>query len=263
MNYFLRTLEGIGDVTSGVVNTFVSVYVPRYIEKNLIDRHFLAFKDFVNDYPGMVYKSLVNDIIKYVRGLEGQWGQTGWAKLADNMAVWYANYLRKQKESDPEAYTAAMKKREEALIVQAEQEEAAAAAARLEELQEEAEREEAAAAAAAAVEQYEQTKDEIASQIEYIENGLVILTTPEQVQIYEEMTGKKYGEGISSGEIMDENLDFSNVPVYSETEKNFLWEDENSITWQDERGEIHTDPKAKEDNGIMWIAIAAAAVALL
>lgn len=257
MSYYLRTLEGLGNVDSGVVNTFVSVYVPRYIEKNLIDRHFFAFKDFVNDYPGIVYKSLINEIIGYVRGLEGQWGQSGWAKLSDNMAAWYTNYLRKQKESDTEAYTAAMQKREEALTIQAQEEAQAAAAASIEE----AEQEEAAAAAAAALEQYEQTKEEITSQIEYIENGQVILTTPEQVQIYEEITGKKYGEG-KREDVMNDDVDISNVVVYSDTEKNFLWEDEDSITWEDESGEIHTDPKVK-DNSIVWIAIAAAAVALL
>lgn len=275
MSYFLRTLEGLGD-TGVVANTFVSKYVPRYMNENLVDRYFFAFKDFVNDYPDMVYKSLVNEIIKYVRGLEGQWNQTGWAKLADNMAAWYTQFLRKNRDERAAQEQAA--RYEEAMKERA----AAEAAAQLEE--ENAQRienlrrieeEEAAAVAQQAIDERAALVDEIRENLADIETGRRVLVTPEQEQIYKELTGRDYSEILNRDnelkqivndvvnevepmqDITIENQVVESLPTYT-----IIDETAESITYEDEAGNIHVEPKASE-SAAPWLILAAAAALFL
>lgn len=272
MNYFLRTLEGPGDVTAGVVDTFVSNYVTRYMNENLVDRHFFAFRDFVNDYPDIVYKSLVNEIIKYVRGLEGRWGQTGWAKLADNMAVWYTQFLRKNRDELAEQegaaqYDEAMKKRAAAIAAAELEEENARRFENLRKIQEE----EAAAIAQQAIDERAALVEEISENLADIEAGRRVLVTAEQEEIYREITGRDYSEIINRdkelkqivkvkevapmNELNIENQVVESLPTYT-----IIDETADSITYEDEAGNIHIEPKA---SAAPWLILAAAAVLFL
>lgn len=269
MSYFLRTLEGLGD-TGVVANTFVSKYVPRYMNENLVDRYFFAFKDFVNDYPDIVYKSLVNDIIKYVRGLEGQWNQTGWAKLADNMAAWYTQFLRKNRDEQAEQaraaqYAEAMKARAEAEAAAQLEEENAQRIENLKRIQEE----EAAAIAQQAIDERAALVEEIRENLADIETGRRVLVTPEQEQIYKELTGRDYSEILEQdkelkqivnevepmNELQIENQVVESLPTYT-----IIDETADSITYEDEAGNVHVEPKA---SAAPWLILAAAAVLFL
>ena len=269
MSYFLRTLEGLGE--PGVVaNTFVSKYVPRYMNENLVDRYFFAFKDFVNDYPDIVYKSLVNDVIKYVRSLEGQWNQTGWAKLADNMAAWYTQFLRKnrdEQESQAQAaqYAEAMKERAAAEAAAQLEEENAQRIENLRRIEEE----DAAAVAQQAIDERAALVDEIRENLADIEAGRRVLVTPEQEQIYKELTGRDYSEILEQDnelkeivnevepmqEITLENQVVESLPTYT-----IIDETADSITYEDEAGNIHVEPKA---SAAPWLILAAAAALFL
>ena len=274
MNYFLRTLEGLGDVAGGVVNNFLSNYVSRYLNENLIDRHFFAFKDFVNDYPDIVYKSLVNDVIKYVRGLEGQWNQTGWSKLADNMAAWYTQFLRKnrdEQEAQAQAaqYAEAMKARAAAEAAAQLEEENAQRIENLKRIEEE----EAAAVAQQAIDERAALVDEIRENLADIETGRRVLVTPEQEQIYKELTGRDYSEILkqdnelkqivnesnevdSMQEITLENQVVESLPTYT-----IIDETADSFVYEDEAGNIHIEPKAQ--SAAPWLILAAAAALFL
>lgn len=238
MNYFLRTLEGLGDVTGGVVNTFLENYVSRYMNENLLDRHFFAFRDFVNDYPDMVYKSLVNEIIKYVRGLEGQWGQTGWAKLADNMAAWYTQFLRKSRDEQAAQEQAAQY--EEAMKERAAAIEAAQEAEESRRRQAEQAQEQAAAAARAYSEAMKaRPVDEIAkAQAEAVEQANEIINEVKPMQ-----------------DITLENQVIESTPTYT-----IIDETAESITYEDEAGNVHVEPKA---SAAPWLILAAAAALFL
>lgn len=270
MNYFLRTLEGLGDVTGGVVNTFLTNYVSRYMNENVLDRHFYAFRDFVNDYPGTAYKSLVNDIIKYVRSLEGQWNQTGWAKLADNMAAWYTNFLRQNRDEQAAQqqaaqYDEAMKARAAAIAAAELEEENERRIENLKRMQEE----EAAAIAQQAIDERAALVEEIIENIDDIEAGRRVLLTAEQEQIYKELTGRDYSEILNRDdelkqivnevkpmqEITLENQVVDSLPTYT-----IIDETADSITYEDEAGNIHVEPKS---NSATWLIIAAAAALFL
>lgn len=265
MNYYLRTLEGLGDVT-GVANTYVSKYVPRYMNENLLDRHFFAFRDFVNDYPESIYKSLVNEIIKYVRGLEGQWGQTGWAKLADNMAAWYTQFLRQNRDEQAAQeqaaqYDEAMKARAAAQL----EEENAQRIENLKRIEEE----EAAAIAQQAIDERAALVDEIRENLDDIEAGRRVLVTAEQEQIYKELTGRDYSEILEQdnelkeivnevepmNELQVENQVVESLPTYT-----IIDETADSITYEDEAGNVHVEPKA---SAAPWLILAAAAALFL
>ena len=273
MSYFLRTLEGLGD-TGGVANTFVSKYVPRYMNENLVDRYFFAFKDFVNDYPDIVYKSLVNDVIKYVRSLEGQWNQTGWSKLADNMAAWYTQFLRKnrdEQEAQAQAaqYAEAMKARAAAEAAAQLEEENAQRIENLRRIEEE----EAAAVAQQAIDERAYLVDEIRENLAEIETGRRVLVTPEQEQIYKELTGRDYSEILEKDnelkqivnesnevepmqEITLENQVVESLPTYT-----IIDETADSFVYEDEAGNIHIEPKAQ--SAAPWLILAAAAALFL
>lgn len=266
MNYFLRTLEGLRDVAGGVVNTFLSNYVSKYMNENLLDRHFFAFRDFVNDYPESIYKSLANEIIKYVRGLEGQWGQTGWAKLADNMAAWYTHFLRQNRDEQAEQeqaaqYDEAMKARAAAQL----EEENAQRIENLKRIEEE----EAAAIAQQAIDERAAIVEEIRENIDDIEAGRRVLVTSEQEQIYKELTGRDYSEILNRGnelkEIVNEvkpmnELQIENQVVESLPTYTIIDETAESITYEDEAGNVHIEPKA---SAAPWLILAAAAALFL
>ena len=270
MNYFLRTLEGLGDVAGGVVNNFLSNYVSRYLNENLLDRHFFAFRDFVNDYPESVYKSLVNEIIKYVRGLEGQWNQTGWAKLADNMAAWYTQFLiknRDEQEIQEQAaqYDEAMKERAAAEAAAQLEEENAQRIENLTRIQEE----EAAAIAQQAIDERAALVDEIRENLADIEAGRRLLVTAEQQQIYKELTGRDYSEILNKDnelkEIVNEvsqmqDITLENQVVESLPTYTIIDETADSITYEDEAGNIHVEPKS---SAAPWLILAAAAALFL
>lgn len=67
---------------------------------------------------------------------------------------------------------------------------------------------------------------------------------------------------INEGEKMEKNIELPETTISELPKYSVLWEDENSITYQDDdTGEIHTDPKAKSGAG--WILAAAAGLLLL
>lgn len=60
---------------------------------------------------------------------------------------------------------------------------------------------------------------------------------------------------------MNQNIELPEVSVSSLPEYNLLWEDSESITYEDESGNIHTEAKAKSGAG--WLLVAAAGLLFL
>lgn len=60
---------------------------------------------------------------------------------------------------------------------------------------------------------------------------------------------------------MNQNIDLPEVSVSSIPEYTFLWEDDESITYEDESGNIHTEAKSKSGAG--WLLVAAAGLLFL
>lgn len=60
---------------------------------------------------------------------------------------------------------------------------------------------------------------------------------------------------------MNQNIELPEVSVSSIPEYNLLWEDSESITYEDESGNIHTEAKAKSGSG--WLLVAAAGLLFL
>lgn len=60
---------------------------------------------------------------------------------------------------------------------------------------------------------------------------------------------------------MNQNIELPEVSVSSLPEYNLLWEDDESITYEDESGNIHTEAKSKSGAG--WILAAAAGLLFL
>lgn len=68
-------------------------------------------------------------------------------------------------------------------------------------------------------------------------------------------------EIINEGEQMNQNIELPETTISELPEYTILWEDSESITYEDEAGEIHTEAKAKSGAG--WILAAAAGLLLL
>ena len=66
---------------------------------------------------------------------------------------------------------------------------------------------------------------------------------------------------INEGEQMEQNIELPETTVSELPEYTVLWEDSESITYEDEAGNIHTEAKAKSGAG--WILAAAAGLLLL
>lgn len=268
MRYYLRTLEGVGRCFGGV----------------LYDEFLRRFETLLN--AGNSRKLSTYGALKQMRSMSS-------FKDADFSEI-YAVIDDKYK-GDPYNYREVFegkeafiidesRKRQKAQAQEAAQEQARAIAeaqeaqARAEMEAERAaalkfEQEEAAAQAAAEIAKYEALRDEIATNLNYIENGQMILTTPEAMQVYKELTGRDYSEILARDEeaaavyesevkkMNEQKIDIGPVVVSSEHEYTIIDEDENTITYQDETGAVYVEQKAK--SALPWLIAGAAALFLL
>lgn len=78
---------------------------------------------------------------------------------------------------------------------------------------------------------------------------------------YEPEASVTYEDTVIQEDDMNQNIELPEVIVSDLPEYNVLWEDSESITYEDESGNIHTEAKAK--SGVGWILAAAAGLLFL
>lgn len=268
MNYYLRTLEGVGRCFGGVLFDEFYKIVSRLksVGTDLKDAAFSALVQMRDKYPNSDFSEIYAAIDERYKS-----EPYNYKKVYEGKNAFIINESRKRQAAQASAQAseqarAMAQAKEEA--ERAEMEARRAAAARMEE-------EEAAAQAAAEIAQYEALRDEIANNINYIENGQMILTTPEALQVYKELTGRDYSEILArdeeaaavyesevkkmSEEEKTQMVEISPVVINSEHEYSIIDEDDKTITYQDETGMIHIEPKASV---APWLILAGAAAAL-
>lgn len=265
MRYYLRTLEGIGGcLGSALYDEFVQVFV-NYdntgIGKKLAA--FRALKQLRATYPNSDFTEIYNIV-------DGKY----YNKPSEYLNVWQGvhEFLKADSRSRQNIKAQEQASAQAAAIAKAREEEAESAYTNYNESIRQVQEEEAATQAAAVIAEYEALREEISENIEYIDNGQIVLTTPEQMRIYKELTGREYSEILERDEeaaetyesevkrMEEENktIEISPVVVSSEHEYTIIDEDANSITYQDETGEIYIEPKG----GKAWPWILAGAVAV-
>lgn len=290
MRYYLRTLEGIGRKMGGVVGDYAIEAYKKEHEKakqtpgiTIKDAYVLAWKNYINspiapqvpmnlettsESENELNKEKLLAIRDYIiskdsgQGIITQAAQNLYKSFSNN---YYSKNVRKIKDiADAEIRRAAAEASAEAKA----KEEAEAF-----EMMRRAEEEAAAEEAADALAEYQAIREEIANNLNYIKNGQMILTTPEALEVYKELTGRDYSEilarddeaaAIYESEVKkmeeeNEVINISPVVVSSEHEYTIIEEDSNTITYQDETGKIYIEPKA----GNAWPWIIAGGVALL
>lgn len=264
MSYFLRTLEGLGMLgdTSEHLKRFekqVDIFKRVY---SLKDSFFYALKSMREYWPD----ESLDDIYNYYAQFKDA---PNYPAISEGIRLFKAYESRQRQKEQAQAQASEQAQAQARAIYQAEAE---AEAAELEARRAAAyrrEQDEAAAQAAEEIERYTALRDEIKLNLEYIENGQRILTTPEQMQIYKELTGREYSEILNKDdelkqiinevapmqEINIENQVIESLPTYT-----IISEDSESITYEDEAGNVHIEPKA---SAAPWLVIAAAAVLFL
>ena len=264
MNYFLRTLEGVGTLgdTSehlkrfeNQVNIFKRVY-------SLKDAFFYALKSMREYWPD----ESLEDIYNYYAQFKDA---PNYPQISEGIRLFKVYESRQRQQEQAQAQASEQAQAQARAIYQAVAE---AQAAEMEARRANAyrrEQEEAAAQAAEEIERYTALRDEISLNLEYIENGQRILTTPEQMQIYKELTGSDYSEILNRDdelkqivnevlpmqEINIENQVIESTPTYT-----IIDETADSITYEDEAGNVHIEPKA---SAAPWLIVAAAAAFFL
>lgn len=264
MSYYLRTLEGIGmlgDTSEHLqrfenqVNIFKRVY-------SLKDAFFYALKSMREYWPD----ESLDDIYNYYAQFKDA---PNYPEISEGIRLFKAYESRQRQKAQAQDQASEQAQAQARAIYQAEAE---AEAAEMEARRAAAYRrdqEEAAALAAEEIERYAALRDEISVNLDYVENGQMILTTPEQMQIYKELTDRDYSEilarddeaaAVYESEIkkMDQNINLTETPVYSEHEYTIIDEDANTITYQDETGAVHVEPKA--GRALPWIIAGAVAL---
>lgn len=280
MNYYLRTLEGLGNLRGVVGEYAIEAYKKEldaakqtpgikisdafvmawnnYLNSPILKATLVTLKENENELNRERLQAVRDFIISYDSG-DGVIKNIA-NKLYNSFSIKYYN---KNKINITEHQDKI--EREEATRQRTEAGEAVETLKRYEQ-------EELAAQAAQEIERYEALRDEILNNIKYIENGQMILTTPEQMQIYKELTGRDYSEILehddeaaaiyeSEVEKMNEqNIDISPVVISSQHEYTIIDEDDNTITYQDETGAVYVEPKA---SAATWLILAAAAALFL
>ena len=199
MNYFLRTLEGLGYTNPYLSSPYVKYFNDIFREisaPSVSERYFETFKRFVKSYPEKnILDRAVKDVLNYIKDFENTPGQSGWVQIANNLSGWYTRYLREnyQKTFDREGYEEAMKAQAEAM---------------------------------------QQAQAEAVEQANEIIN-----------------------EGATMQELTLENQVIESTPTYT-----IIDETADSITYEDEAGNVHIEPKS---NAATWLIIAAAAALFL
>ena len=246
MNYFLRTLEGLGYTNPYLSSPYVKYFNDIFREisaPSVSERYFETFKRFVKSYPEKnILDRAVKDVLNYIKDFENTPGQSGWVQIANNLSGWYTRYLREnyQKTFDREGYEEAMKAQAEAMQqAQAEALEQAQAGEETRRRQAEQAREDAAAAARA----YSEAMKAQAEAMEQAQAEAV------------EQANEIINEGATMQELTLENQVIESTPTYT-----IIDETADSITYEDEAGNVHIEPKS---NAATWLIIAAAAALFL
>lgn len=81
------------------------------------------------------------------------------------------------------------------------------------------------------------------------------------LEVQEPEASVSYEDTVIQEGDMNQNIELPEVSVSSLPEYNLLWEDSESITYEDEAGNIHTEAKAKSGAG--WLLAAAAGLLFL
>lgn len=199
MNYYLRTLEGLGRCLAGLDD----------IQKNFLNNSLKRNFEETNDLQKAVYNTIKNAVYYQDYNLDDivSWLLEGYKDSIQEPLIKEAIRLYKVYES---------RQRQQA------------------QAQEQASEQAAAERSAKEVEPMTAT---ITDSVEYSTDNEVITMN-------------------------DENIEVGPVVVPSAHEYTYLWEDEKSITYQDETGEIHTEPKA-ENSAAPWLIAVAAALLFL
>lgn len=270
MNYYLRTLEGLGRCLGGsLYDEFLQVFQNYVIQGNARKLStFNALKYLRLIYPDADFSEIyetIND--KYYNSPANYRDVAAGAhefRVADSRARQAAAAQKQESEKAAAIYRARA-------IEEAEKQASEMEARRAADYKKQ--QEAAAQEAAAAIAEYKAQRDEIASNLNYIENGQVILTTPEQQAIYKEITGRDYSEILKHDEeaaavyeseverMNEQNIDISPVSVHAEHEYTIIDEDANTITYQDETGAVYVEPKSNK--ALPWLIAGAAALFLL
>ena len=262
MNYFLRTLEGLGYTNPYLSSPYVKYFNDIFREisaPSVSERYFETFKRFVKSYPEKnILDRAVKDVLNYIKDFENTPGQSGWVQIANNLSGWYTRYLREnyQKTFDREGYEEAMKAQAEAMQqAQAEALEQAQAGEETRRRQAEQAREDAAAAARAYSEAMKAQAEAMEqAQVEAMEQAQAEAMEQAQAEAVEQ-ANEIINEGATMQELTLENQVIESTPTYT-----IIDETADSITYEDEAGNVHIEPKS---NAATWLIIAAAAALFL
>ena len=260
MKYYLRTLEGVGRCFGGVLfDEFYNRF--SIILSSTKDRKLATFNALKQMRE--IYKDA--DFSEIYQAIDERYNKdpNNYYNVYEGKEAFLIDESRKKQQAQAQEDA----QRQAEAIAEAERAQKEAERAEAERL----EQEEEAKAAAAEIRRYEELREEIAADLEYINNGQIIIYTPEALQIYKELTGRDYSEVLarhdeareayeSEVKMQEENksIEISPVIVSSGHEYTIIEEDENSITYQDETGEIHIEQKA----GSVWPWVLAGAAAL-
>lgn len=307
MSYYLSTFEGLGNF--GYVSLYLSYPLIQQFEKivdkyfkegySIRDRYILAVKDYTENNlkyaTSSDIKSYLDLILDYITDLDNTPGVTGYGDIAKGLRSYEANKIRERRNEET------IEQRRSGLETAAKQKAEAEEAKRIEEeeqqrlyniaMQEikeqrakiEAERKEGEEQARIIMEAesaaYENLKNEVLENINLITAGQYILTDPEQIAIYEDVTGRNYydvirededaveffeqetGKTIDREDNMEQQIEIGTQLITSGKEYSIISEDENVIVYQDENGKMYIEEKAGD--GGLWLLLAAAGLILL
>ena len=235
MNYYLRTLEGVGRCFGGVLFDEFYRIVGNYksVGTDLKDAAFGALKYLRGIYPNSSFDEIYNavneryktDPYNYKKVYEGTQ-----AFILYESRKAQAAQAAQQAAEQARAYAEAMKAQAEAEAVEQAQAEAEAVEQAQAEAVEQAQAEAVEKAQAEAIEQAQ-------AEAEAVEQAQAIINEGEPMQ-----------------EINIENQVIESTPTYT-----IIDETEDSITYEDEAGNVHTEPKA---SAAPWLILASAAAAL-
>lgn len=223
MSYYLRTLEGISRPLGGwFLEAFLNIY------RSNLGKY--------EDRKANTYYSLVDFREQFPR---------------ESFEEIY-NYIREKYEENPNNYGQTYEGMKAFISMESRKQQAEAAAAA------------AARQAEARAEAMREQEEEAAAARQAESEALEIINEGEQMSDYKQHMNDFVQMAVEDRKnlIVSQNLELPETTISEFPEYSVLWEDENSITYQDdETGEVHTDPKAKSGAG--WILAAAAGLLLL
>lgn len=245
MNYYLRTLEGLGDIwvnkysSYPIINAYFAPIVDKYFKAgySIKDRYIAAFREFVEDVPRNAEE--VKLICDYIADFDNAPGnQRGFAEIARQLrAMWSRNYQKAQAQAAAAQQAAAREQNIENILAAEAAEAEAAEASEATRARQQAAAQQAAAEAAAAY----------AAAME-AQQAAAVVDEAQQV--------------INEGATMEQKeISITPQVVNVEHEYYIIDEDENTITYQDETGKMYVEQKA--GSGLGWIIAAAVGAFLL